>query len=83
MVIGGAGGPRRPAPVAKFVISRFSRFHFYKHAWERHAAHMMSLDVDRLIKLNVPDETFALAVFIDWDISKKPWMFPRDRGGYS
>jgi len=44
---------------------------------------MMSLDVDRLIKLNVPDETFALAVFIDWDISKKPWMFPRDRGGYS
>ncbi len=70
-------GPSRNSP------GGIDQFHFYKYAWKHHAAHNMSIDVDRLIKLTVLDEAFDPAEFIDWDVSEKPWLFPRNWGVYS
>lgn len=69
-------GPSRRA------YDKSDRYHFwdYDSDTKRHA---LSLPPSQVLEIEVLDEKFDPADFIDWDVKNSPWFIQRDWGIYS
>lgn len=56
------------------------------HVWDYDSdqkKHTLGLNPEQIQKMEILDEQFDPAEFIDWDVQKSPWFISRDWGDYS
>jgi len=56
------------------------------HVWDYESDeknHVLSLDPDKIVSLQVLDATFDPAEFVSWDTSRSAWFVPRQWGEFS
>jgi len=69
-------GPSRRAKVKN------NRYHFWDYTSDE-KEHVLSLNPNQILEMEILDETFDPAEFVTWDTRKNPWFVPRDWGPYS
>ena len=77
---------RKCAPMdygpSRLAKDKIDRFHFWEYEYDI-PTHLMSLNPDQIVKLEILDESFDPSEFITWDLKKSPWFVSRDWGIYS
>lgn len=56
------------------------------HLWDYDSdtkPHPISLSMAQIVRMDALDETFDPAEFVTWDLSRSPWILPRDWGHLS
>jgi hypothetical protein len=69
-------GPSRRAQIKN------DRYHLWNYEGDT-KFHSLSINPERISKLEVLDETFDPAEFVTWNTTQSKWFIPRDWGKYS
>ena len=77
---------RKCAPLDLAPGSKTKAKNYKFHFWDFDSSdkpHVLSLDPDQIIDLDILDDEFQPGDFITWDIATSPWHVKRDWGEFS